>query len=247
MELAVALLIPKTFRGYMSEKSPWLSIWCQPRSTIRKIVQVNPNRALWVLAFIYGFLSFLNSFQSISIGNMVMMPSLIIALVLSPFWGYAAFSVWSWVICRVGRWLKGEGNFVNVRAAFAWSCVPLAVNIALWFVMVAAFGIPILFHPGDIYPINNQQVAFLFLILIGKVAVAIWSLVIYLNALAEVQNFSILRAIFNVLLAWLVIGVILGCIWFVLTYIFLLGSDSAKLTLQIGQSGITLEYLKAIL
>lgn len=232
----------------MSEKSPWVTIWCQPRSTIRKIVYENPNRSIWVLAFIYGFLSLLNSFQSIAIGSLLgMVPVFLIALIVAPFWGYAAFSIWSWVICRVGKWLKGEGDFQSVRAAFAWSCVPLAVNICLWFFMILFFGAAFFFHPQDVYPISTQETSFLFLILIAKVVIAIWSLVIYLNALAEVQNFSVLRAIFNVIISWIVVGVVLGALWFALVYILQMGTDSAKLSSQVWESGTTLQFLRTVL
>lgn len=232
----------------MSDKNPWLSIWCEPRATIRKIVAENPNRSLWTLAFIYGFLSLLNSWQSISVGSMMgMIPVLLITLIVSPFWGYAAFSIWSWVICKVGRVLRGEGSFSHVRAAFAWSCVPLVVNILLWFLMIFSFGIAFFFDPEKMVPLTSQQSAFLLLILIGKVVIAIWSLVIYLNALAEVQKFSVLRAIFNVVFSWIVIGLVLGGIWYALIYLLQMGSPSSNLTLKFWQSGTTLEFLRAIL
>jgi hypothetical protein len=232
----------------MSEKNPWISIWVEPRSTIRKIVLENPNQSIWPLGFIYGFLSLLNSFQSVAIGTMMgMVPVFIIALIIAPFWGYAAFSIWSWVVCRIGKWLKGEGDFRAVRAAFAWSCVPLVVNICLWFLMILFFGAAFFFHSQDVYPISTQQTSLLFLILIAKVVVAVWSLVIYLNALAEVQNFSILRAIFNVIISWIVVGVILGALWFALMYVLQMGTDSGKLSSQLWESGVTLQFLRTVL
>lgn len=232
----------------MLDKNPWLSIWCEPRATIRRIVEQNPNRSLWILAFIYGFLSLLNSFQSISIGSVMGMASVfLIAVVLSPLWGYAGFSIWSWVVCKVGRLLKGEGSFSHVRAAFAWSCVPLTVNIFLWLIMIFSFGFSFFFHPQETMAFSSQQSAFLLLILIGKVGIAIWSLVIYLNALAEVQKFSILRAIFNVILSWIAIGLVLAGLWYVLMYLLQMNQSSSNLTLELWQSGTTLEFLRAIL
>ena len=199
----------------MSEKSPWLTIWCEPRATIQRIVAENPNRSLWVLAAIYGFLSILNSFQSIAVVS-VERPFLLllVAAVLSPFWGYAVFSIWSWVVHIVGKWLKGEGSFINLRAAFAWSCAPLSVNVVFWVLMIAFFGATFFLNGQEGYPATHRQAAFVFLMLIGKVVVAIWSLVIYINALAEVQKFSILRSIFNVIISWIIVGVVLGLILF---------------------------------
>jgi len=232
----------------MSDKNPWLSIWCHPRETIRQVIQENPNRSLWVLSFIYGFLSLLNSFQAISIGSMMgMWVVFLAALVLSPFWGYAAFSIWSWVVYQVGKLFKGQGDFSGIRAAFAWSCVPLTVNLVFWFLMMLSFGVAFFFSPEEMYPISNQKSAFLILILIGKVVISIWSLVIYLNALAEVQKFSILRSIFSVIFSWVFIGAVLALIWFSLMYLLQMGSPSSDLTFEFFQGGTTLEFLRAIL
>jgi hypothetical protein len=184
--------------------NPWISIWTEPRKTISKIVDVNPNRSLWLLAWIYGFLSLLNGSQSLEVGKPVHFLLLLLsAIVLAPLWGMFIFSFWSWVVHMVGKLLKGRGSFSYIRAAFAWSCVPLTVNIALWFLGLALFGRVVL---QTAQPTTGPMIIMMF-ILIAKVVVMIWSLVIYINALAEVQGFSIGRSIINIVLSWIAIGV----------------------------------------
>lgn len=204
----------------MLEKSPWVTIWIQPRATIRQIVGENPNRSLWLLAAIYGFSSLLNSFQSASLGaTMGIFPIFLLAVVLAPFWGYAVFAIWSWVVMRTGKWLKGQGDFQSIRAAYAWSCVPLVVNGLLWILLMIFFGQALFLNFPEGHLLDNRQISLLFLILISKVVLAIWSLVIYLTGLAEVQQFSVLRAIGNVVISAILIGVALGVIWFLGLYI----------------------------
>lgn len=198
----------------MSEASPWLSIWVSPRATIRRIVTENPNRSLWLLAAIYGFSSLLNSFQSASLGNMLgVIPIFFIALIISPIWGYIVFAIWSWVICWTGKLLKGKGSFREIRAAYAWSCVPLVINGALWILLIFTFGHPLFSNFPEEHFLTHSQSFLLFVILIIKVVLAIWALVIYLNALAEVQQFSVLRAIGNVIISGIIIGIVFGIIW----------------------------------
>src|SRR5579871_6805794 len=121
--------------------SPWISIWTEPRMTISQIVQKNPNQGLWILAWIYGFLSFLNGSQSLSLGkDMNFLLILFLAVVIAPLWGMVVFGVWSLVVHLIGKMLKGQASFSFVRAAFAWSCVPLAVNILLWIILLFTFG-----------------------------------------------------------------------------------------------------------
>jgi hypothetical protein len=230
----------------MPEKSPWLTIWIQPRATIRQIVAHNPKRSLWLLAAIYGFSSLLNSFQSVSLGSSLgVIPLFLIALIFSPIWGYIVFAVWSWVISWTGRWLKGQADFQMVRAAYAWSCVPLAVNGLLWIAMILIFGLPLFIHFPEGYQLTDGQASLLFLILIGKVVLAIWSLVIYLNALAEVQQFSVLRAIGNVIIAGLIIGVVFAILWTLSLSAAGAAIGKSQAGLQIFQDGKILDALRS--
>lgn len=209
--------------------SPWLSIWFHPKATIQRIVSVNPNRSLWLLATIYGFSSLLNLFQSISLGQAVeVFLILILALVIAPVWGYVIFSVWSWIVTWTGKWLKGKGEFKAVRSAYAWSCVPLVFTVAFWLILSVFFGRQLFINmPQE--PLGQPQVTFLFFVLIAKVILAVWSLVIYINALAEVQQFSVLRAIGNLLISTILLIIVFAIFW--TFWIHLFGSVTNNLPL----------------
>jgi len=194
--------------------NPWLTMWTRPRATIRAIVTENPNRSLWLLAAIYGFSGILNAFQTAELGSRFPAWALVlIAMIFSPLWGYVLFSLWGWLVSVAGKLLKGEGSFGAVRAAYAWSCVPLAVNVVLWLLLVMVMGRQIFQNFVDSHLMSQAQILILFVLLIGKMAFVIWAIVLYLNALAEVQKFSILRAIGNVIIAGVMAGVILAIIY----------------------------------
>ncbi len=196
---------------------PWASIWCSPRMTIRQIVAESPNRSFWCLAAIYGFSSLLNTFQSIYLGlHMPLLGILLLAAVLSPFWGYVFFSIWGWIVTVTGKWLKGTAPFLAVRAAYSWSCVPLLINIPLWLLLAAVFGQDLFVNFSQGAILTGGQASLLFLVLLIRLGAAIWSLVLYVNALAEVQGFSILRALGNILIS----GAIIGIVSYVLLLLF---------------------------
>lgn len=204
----------------MSEKSVWLSIWAHPRATIRRIVTENPKRNLWLLAWIYGFSALLGSFQSFSLGSSLGLLSMIIlAVVLAPIWGYIVFSVWSWVVLWTGKWLKGAGSFQTVRAAYAWSNVPIIVSDFVWFVMLVMFGAGLFVMQSGGTAISQGPAIVLLGLLLAKVVISIWSLVIYLNTLAEVQRFSVLRAIGNVIIAAIILAIVVGIVSMLSIYI----------------------------
>ncbi len=211
--------------------NPWLSIWTEPRATIRRIVEENPNRNLWLLAAIYGFISLMTNAQSLALGqtNPIAILLLLIA-VLSPIWGYLFFSIWSFAIFVIGKLFGGIGTFRAVRAAYAWSCVPFVINLILWIVLAIIFGQK-LFMLGSVSQDLSEALMFLmFCILIARLVLAIWSLIIYFNALSEVQGYSILKAIFNVILAAVAIALASWAFW--VTGMHLLGPNNQ--TLKMG-------------
>ena len=208
----------------MANHSPWLSIWIHPRETIARIVADDPNRALWWLAGIYGFSSLMNMFQSMMLGGSLGTASLfILAIIVAPFWGWLNFSVWSCFVAWVGKWFKGRGSFTTVRSAYAWSCVPLILNIPLWLLLVVTFGHQLFLNFPNAHLLPQSQVMFLFGVLGVKIILFVWSFIIYLNALAEVQKFSILKACFNVAIAGVIsvviLGIIISVLWSLLFYI----------------------------
>ncbi len=226
-------------------QSPWISIWTRPRATIARIVADNPNKSLWLLAAIYGFSSLLNSCQSMSLGSSLSpLAILIIALVLAPLWGYISFSVWSAAVYWTGKWFKGDADYRCVRAAYAWSCVPIAVNVPLWLLMIVLFGGQLFVNFPEGYQLSDGMITVLFFILISKVVLAIWSLVIYLNALAEVQQYSVLRAIFNVIVAGLIVSVVLALLWLLLLFSLGVSVEEPKTAWQLWNEQTSLELLR---
>lgn len=184
--------------------NPWRSMWTHPRATIRMIVAENPKKSLWVLAFISGLNSLFGFWGPIFLGGIV---PLLAMLVLAPFMGLLLFAIWSGLLLLTGRVLKGQGDFQQIRAAQAWASLPLLVVIGLNFILIMIS--LIMMTTSQIVMMPN---AVLILFNLAKLGFSIWSLVLFLGALAEVQRFSVIRAVGNLAMAiilFLVIWVVL--------------------------------------
>ena len=46
--------------GHVGDTNPFLSIWLEPRATIRKIVETNPHKHFYVLVSLFAFFSTLD-------------------------------------------------------------------------------------------------------------------------------------------------------------------------------------------
>ncbi len=195
--------------------NPWLSIWTSPRATIAEIVRTNPSYCFLLLCFIYGFASALSSAQRISLG-LTTSPWVILAVsaVLGFLLGFVSLTVFSFLVSWTGKWCGGKGSYKEVRAVVAWSNVPVVVDLLLWALLLAIYG-------GLVFTQDFAQVVYFqsaegsmllfpeprLLVVFGivRVIVSIWSIVIFLAGLREVQGFSLFKAILNALLSMFVV------------------------------------------
>lgn len=188
-----------------NKKNPWLSIWVRPRSTIESIVEYNPKYRLWTLSALSGLPILLQFAQTFMLGKSSSTLSIfIIAVIFSFLVGIINITVWSALCLWTGKWIGGKSNFSHVRTAVAWSNVPHVVTVILWLGLIFVFKGE-LFSGGYV----NDLIAWKGMFLAGtgliQLVCSIWSLVILINGLAQVQGFSGWKGILNVLLPILLI------------------------------------------
>ena len=186
--------------------NPWLSIWTEPKKTIRAIVNSNAKFGFLILSAIYGLPLAFNLAQSFAFSGAVPIWAILVgSLVVCTFLGMIGISLSAWLLHLTGRWIGGKGNFQTVRAAVAWSNVPNIVTILMWFVLLGIFGAQVFNRDFSETHFVGYQAGVLFLIMLVETIVSIWGFIILLNALAEVQGFSIWRAILNVVIPFVAV------------------------------------------
>lgn len=201
----------------MFEGNPWLSIWVRPRKTIQNIISVNPNHRLGILACIYGFCSLMNLAQLYVLGYRFSLPVLLIGIVVfSFFWGYFLLTIFSWLIFKVGSWLKGAGSFVHIRAVAAWASVPLAINAIAWGLLIILFGLDLFKGFSGRETLSSTQMNTILTILLVKLAMSIVSLIIYLQGISIVHQFSISKAILNILIVACILAIFFVAVWIII-------------------------------
>ncbi len=204
--------------------NPWFSIWTKPKQTIQEITDRNPRSRFLVLSFIYGLPWMLQFCQTLSIGMSWSLPLLLVlALVFAIPVGAIAFSLTAVVLHWTGKLIKGESNFINLRAAVSWSNVPNVVTIALWVVLIGVFGL----HLFDTYFTAHDFTSterMVVMITSGIELIAmIWSLVILVHTVAAVQKFSSWMGLLNVVFAIIVLIVLSYVIKIILAWVGLGG------------------------
>ena len=188
--------------------NPWRSIWTEPRATIQRIVDSNPEAWVLSLAAIGGFSQVLDRASQRNAGDKLdVLTIFLIAAAAGPVGGIVSLYVGGALIGWTGKWLGGRAPRQNIRAAIGWSNVPLVWSLALWVPELALFGKELFTSAtprlDESLPLTFTLVAFA----VVEVAIAIWAIVVFLKCVGQVQGFSAWKALANVLLAVAVVVV----------------------------------------
>ena len=202
----------------LMNRNPWLTIWTKPQETIRAIVTLNPNFRIIALAAIYGFPFLMHLAQNLSLGLQFPMWGIILgSAVLSPVVGIIGFTIISSLLYMTGRWIKGSATFAQVRAAVAWSNVPNSVNIILWLVLSAFFGNLLFLRDFAQGEFIGRDLTVVLSVFTAQVVLGIWSFIILLRSLGEVQKFSVWKSLLNIILpsvlVFILVWVVMWAIW----------------------------------
>lgn len=172
--------------------NPWLSIWTSPRKTIRHIIESAPAKKKFLLAVVFGLQYLLSFYHALLAQGTFVNPYLMIgALVFSPLLGYILFYISSFIFYLVAKIFNGKATFSQVFASVAWSSVPFVVNVVLWFCFFVFFTFDTSLFDSLYYMI--------FTIIVGYV-IPIWSFIILVNCLKEVEEYSAWKGVGTVLL-----------------------------------------------
>ncbi|MGA9724424.1 MAG: Yip1 family protein [Candidatus Binatus sp.] len=196
--------------------TPFITIWTQPRATIRRIVDTGPTRYVIALAAVGPGLNALAGQWSKALSNNANLS------VLWPLWvaGVVALQAALGVVvlyatAAVFRWsgglLGGVASRVEVRAALAWSQVP-AIVAEIILLVVVLMGVPMpVPTPGELPHIDPS----FYKILLVEAVFGLWGLVISLKCIGEVHRFSAWRALVAILIPPLMLALVLGFAIFV--------------------------------
>ena len=194
-----------------SDTNPWFAIWWEPKRTVRTLVQTNAKLQLGWLCFLYGLPMALNFAQSYSLIEFLPLWAILFSsLIVAPFIGILGLSLSAWLLQWTGKLVGGKGEFQNIRCAVALSNVPNVFTILMWGVLIGCFGKEALYHDFMETPFVGYQAGILFLVFLMESIASIWGFVILLKGLSEVQNFSVWKALINVVIP--IVG-LFGLLW----------------------------------
>ena len=201
--------------------NPWTNIWVKPRDTIKKIVKFNPKYRFVILSFLYGLPMLLHMAQNLDLGERFTTAGIAVAaVVLATFVGMLAITIASGLVYWTGHWIGGESTYFNVRAAVSWSNVPNVVAIIVWFIMIYNFRSQIFMDGFEEMVMSTSASMMINVAMLVQSVIAIWSFIILVKSLGEVQGFSAWKGVLNVLIPFFMVGIAI----YAISWLFWIGN-----------------------
>lgn len=194
----------------------WLTIWTQPRATMRAILDQDPKQHVYLLAALGGVAMGVTQLVSQAgeiakfgaIASYAMIFTVIAVLVLGPLGGILMVWFGSIILHWTGKWIGGKGSREQIMAALAWAQIPSIAMAILILVFLAAYGLVFMVGVHQIPNLIKTLLGAIFVLLL--IGVVVWKIYIYFNCLAEAQRFqSAWMAVANSLIAGSIVFAVL--------------------------------------
>ena len=186
----------------------WLSVWLQPRKTVRHIIENRPKYYVLLLA-ILGGIAEVNLYvldPAAEAGYLNFSLAIVIA-VLGILYGMIGLYLFSWVYGRLGRLFGSSVKDVEVRAAVAWTKFPVWI-VSVVSLVLTLNGYNILLFPG----VDNTVEASTRLVVIGSLvmfALLLWFVILRIHALGEVMRLSAWKTLFVSMIPWVAVAFVI--------------------------------------
>lgn len=167
----------------------------QPRSTVRLIVEVQPRYGILYLSTLYALQAFFYAANYASLALSFSMPKILLAsCLMSPVLGMIWLTFMSYVFQWTGRLLGGTAKQLHLASALAWSKLPQLLFIPFWLAYL-------FFYPEEVFILGAGEPSPILLTALAF-GIGLWSQLLRIQALRELQGFSFLRALVNAALGW---------------------------------------------
>jgi hypothetical protein len=189
-------------------KGLWRSMWISPKSTIRYIVKTDVNHQVFLLTILGGIGQVLSNASARSLGDVVSVPTIfLMAITLGPLSGFITLYLGGMLIHWTSRLFRGSAAKSEIRAAIAWSWIPIATLLPLWIVKYILFRDELFLsdkefiHSQNLLSTLNSIAGFIDLF------VAVWTFFLLYISVSEVNHFSHWRGFAAVILAGLILAI----------------------------------------
>lgn len=199
----------------LTDKEIFSQIWTKPRSVFKFINDNNYAKHVKFLLVLAGIIRAFDRAAVKNLGDILPLWAILcLCIILGGLLGWIAYYIYAALIEWTGKWLGGMADTTAILRILAYAMIPAIITLLLLIPQIGVYGNEIFKADGDITSAGLVPNIIVYVSLMFELIFGIWTLILCIVGVSEVQKLSIGKAILNLILPIFVVTLpILLIIW----------------------------------
>jgi hypothetical protein len=191
---------------YFTDKDIFTKIWTSPRKVFRFINDTQYDKYVKVLLVLAGISRAFDRASMKDMGDNMSLLSIIgFSVLVGGLLGWISYYIYAALVSWTGKWLKGQGNTSSILRILSYAMTPAIFSLIFLIPQIGIYGNEMFKSDGDIISAGLIANIFVYSSIIIELILGIWTMVLCIIGISEVQKISIGKSILNLFLPIIVI------------------------------------------
>lgn len=186
-------------------KNIFTKIWFSPRKVFKFINDNEYDTYVNVLLFFTGISRAFNRASFKNMGDtMPLLAVLGLCIILGGLLGWISCYIYAALLSWTGKWIKGQGDTKSILRIISYAMIPAITALIFLIPKIGIYGNEVFKSDGDISSAGLIANIFFYGSSLLESILGIWTFVLCIVGISEVQKLSIGKSILNILLPSLI-------------------------------------------
>jgi hypothetical protein len=187
--------------NFISDKKIFTKIWTSPRAVFRFLNIYKYDKNVTLLLILAGIT---RTFDRASMKNMgdsfSLFGVLTFCIIVGAIFGWMTYYFYAALLSWTGKWINGKGNTDSILRVLSYALIPSIISLLLLIPQIAIYGNEIFKSEGDISSGGFFSNIIVYGSMFLEFALGIWSLILCVIGISEVQKLPIGKSMLNLIL-----------------------------------------------
>lgn len=189
-----------------TDKDIFRKIWTSPRKVFKYINEKHYDKYVTMLLILSGISNAFDRASMKNMGDTMPIETIIgLSILIGGLLGWISFYFYAALLSWTGKWLNGKSNTTAIIRIISYAMIPSIIALVFLIPQIAIYGVEIFKEDGDITSAGLISNIFVYVSAFLESILGIWTLILCIIGISEVQKFSIGKAILNIILPVFVI------------------------------------------
>lgn len=190
----------------LSDREIFTKIWTSPRIVFKYINDNQYDKYVTVLLIFSGISRAFDRASMRNMGDDLSLWGIIgICVVFGGLLGWFSYYLYAAMVSWTGKWLNGQGNTTSILRILSFAMLPSIIALILLVPQIGVYGVEIFKEEGDITSAGLLSNIFVYGSIFLEFVLGVWTIVLSVVGVSEVQKLPIGKTILNLLLPVIVI------------------------------------------